>query len=326
MRVTQIRTFPSPSESPLASDVRAVLQRIGAALDRHQPLRVYVHGLVAPDQVCPKPMLTQENDDEGKGKRRSATRSRKRPARRARPPCGPREAGASSRIGGDDFRAHYEGQVTRLGEAYPSLQVFPDNDGAWLLAKSSIISGLARKATFLVALPYRSGLGPRAWAFWTAADETNTWIGSRHTNFQDGSICAFSPHEGAWSEGGDLRTLLDLYSVWTLRHLHLEVFGRWPGRQYALLGSDPKVQAYYRQLECQDDELCGCGSETHRYSECCKPSDLKRDFIEIAALFLRHIEGGFQSRRPPHSIVDFIERRVSLPKIADVHWGLTVSR
>lgn len=216
------------------------------------------------------------------------------------------------------LRAGYEGQVKRLVEAYPTLRTFPDDDGMWLLARSSIISGLARETTFLVALPYRSGAGPRAWAFWTASGRS-TWIGPRHTNFQDGSICAFSPEDGAWSDGGDLRTLLDLYSVWTLRHLHLEVFGRWPGRQYGLYGADPRVQAYYRQKECEDDELCGCGSETRRYAECCKPSDLQWNVLELMSLFIRQIEGGFSSRRPPASVVGFIEGRSALPKIADVH-------
>jgi len=80
---------------------------------------------------------------------------------------------------------------------------------------SSPLSTLTREATFLVALPYRSGPGPRAWGFWTAGTATS-WIGPRHINFGDGSICAFSPDEGAWSEGGDLRTLIDLYNVWAL--------------------------------------------------------------------------------------------------------------
>jgi hypothetical protein len=217
------------------------------------------------------------------------------------------------------LRDAYEGQVTRLAEAYPTVQAFHDDDGMWLLARSSIISGLAGEATFLLALPYRSGVGPRAWGFWTAAGAEIRWIGPRHTNFQDGSICAFSPDEGAWPEGGDLRTLLDLYSVWTLRHLHLEVFGRWPGKQYGIFGVDAGVQAYYRQRECNDDELCGCGSETRRYSECCKPSDLQWDIFQVMPAFLRQTNGGFQSRRPPPSVVGFIEGRSALPKIADVH-------
>jgi hypothetical protein len=209
--------------------------------------------------------------------------------------------------------------VIRLAEAYPTLQTFSDNDGMWLLARSSIISGLGREATFLVALPNRSGPGPRAWGFWTAVAESPKWIGPRHTNFQDGSICAFAPDEGAWSEGDDLRTLFDLYSVWALRHLHLEVLGRWPGKQYGLLGADQRVQAYYRQRECNDDELCGCGSETRRYSDCCKASDLQWNVIELMGIFLRHIPGGFGSRQPLTSVVGFIEGRSAIPKIADVH-------
>jgi hypothetical protein len=208
--------------------------------------------------------------------------------------------------------------VTRLVEAYPTAQTFADDDGLWLLAKSAIISGLAREATFLVALPYRSGLGPRAWSFWTAAGRPS-WIGPRHTNFQDGSICAFAPTDGTWSEGDELTTLLDLYSVWALRHLHLEVFGRWPGKQYGLQGADPRIQAYYRRIECKDGELCGCGSETLRYAECCKPSDLRLNVIELMSLFGRQVEGGFAGRRPPTSVGDFISARSALPRIAEVH-------
>jgi hypothetical protein len=48
------------------------------------------------------------------------------------------------------LRAAYEGQLTRLAEAYPTVRTFPDDDGMWLLANSSIISDLAREATFLV--------------------------------------------------------------------------------------------------------------------------------------------------------------------------------
>jgi hypothetical protein len=315
--VTQTRTFLIPGEATLAAETRAVLQQVGAALDEHRPLVVHNHGLVAVDQEPPSAKPTKENGNDGKGKRGSASRSRERATQR-RGARRSRSAGAASRIGGGMLRDAYEGQVTRLAEAYPTCRAFLDDDGIWLLARSTIISGLVREATFLVALPHRSGLGPRAWGFWTTGTKT-AWIGPRHTNFRDGSICAFSPDDGAWSEGGDLRTLLDLYSVWTLRHLHLEVFGRWPGKQYSFFGADPRVQAYYRQSECQDSELCGCGSETRRYSECCKQSDLRLNFVEIAGLFLTHTQGGFNTRRPPTAVVGFIEGRSSLPKMADVH-------
>lgn len=211
--------------------------------------------------------------------------------------------------------------MIRLAEAYPTLLTFADDDGTWLLAESSVIPGLQRKATFLLALPYRSGLWPCAWGFWTDAAEPTRWIGPRHTNFWDGSICAFSPNDGVWIEGGDLRTLFDLYTVWALRHLHLEMCGRWPGKQYGIVGADPRAEAYYRQRECQDDELCGCGSETLRYAECCKGADLRGDFVEAASLFLRHT-GGFENRKPPDAVVRFVQDHSTVPKMAEVHLQL----
>lgn len=318
--MAQSRTLRIPGEDALTPDGLTVLRQLGVALDEQRQLRVHNHGLVALDQVAPAVTASKENHDarQRQRQRRPAAGSRKGPSRRKGSARRPRQAGATSRVGGDDLRTAYEEQLGHLANAYPTLQTFADDDGRWLLAKSSIITGLAGEATFLVALPYRSGTGPRAWGFWTVGGQVR-WIGPRHTNFQDGSVCAFSPDEGVWAEGGDLRTLFDLYTVWALRHLHLEVFGRWPGRQYALVGADPRVQAYYRQRECQADELCGCGS-TRRYAECCQPFDLQLNILEVGPLFLCATNGGFKSRQPPPCIVDFIEGNNSkLPRIADVH-------
>jgi hypothetical protein len=318
VRVTQSRTFPILGEATLAPETRAVLQQIGAALDERRRLRAHIHGLITVDNKCALATLTKEIGNERQAKRGSTTRSRERAAGGKGPSGRSRPTSARSWVGGGALQAVYEGQVTRLAEAYPTLKTFPDENGMWLLVRSSIISGLPREATFLVALPYRPGATPRAWAFWIAGAQTR-WIGPRHTNFRDGSICAFSPHEGAWFVGEDLRTLLDLYSVWAVRHLHLEVLGRWPGKQYALLDADPRAQAFYRSSECKDDELCGCGSETRRYFECCKPSDMRADFVQTATIFLQAVPGGLLTRRPPPSVVGFIEGRSALPRIADVH-------
>jgi len=314
VRVTQTRTNPDPGEVSLGADARAVLRQVGTALDADRRLQVRNGGLVD----IGKPATPKENGNgERQGKTRSAARSRQRSSRREGPAGGSRPASTVARICGGVLRAAYEGQVTNLKGAYPSLRVFPDDKGMWLLAESSIISGLTRRATFLVALPFQAGAGTKAWGFWTSAAETK-WIGPRHTNFGDGSICAFSQQDQAWFEGGDLRTLVDLYSVWALRHLHLEVFGRWPGKQYAL-GDDPRVQAYYRLRQCHDDERCGCGSVTKRYADCHKPLDFEWNFVELATLFGRMYPGGFATRRPPPPVVDFIEGRSALPSIATVH-------
>lgn len=294
------------------------LQQIGNALDVGHRLRVHNHGLVALDQEAHIIDLEEENRYEGKRKRRPAAGSRKRAARWKRPSNRSRQAGAATRVCSGDLNVAYKEQIARLAEAYPKLKTFSQDDGIWLLAQSSIIPGLAWEATFLVALPYKSGLGPIAWGFWTQSD-LYSWIGPKHTNFHGGSICAFSPLDDTWSEGDDLRTLLDLYSVWALRHLHLQFLGRWPGKQYSAVGADPLVQAYYRRVECKDDELCGCGSETNRYRECCKPADMRLNVGQLMSHFVKQIEGGFSTRLPPPSIIEFIEGSSPLPQIANVH-------
>jgi hypothetical protein len=317
VRVTQIRTVRAQGESPLGPTVRDLLHRVGAALDAHRPLRVRVHGVVAADEECAISMPSKESDNARQGKRGPATRPREGATRRKGPSDRSRSTGASPRVGGDVLRLRYEGQLEGLAKAYPTCRALPEQDGMWLLATSSIIEGLEREATFIVAVPYRSSVLIRGWGFWAGGAQP-WWIGPRHTNFGDGSICAFSPHDSVWSEGDDLVRLMDLYSVWAARHLHLEAFGRWPGKQYSF-GVDTRMQAFYRQRECKDDELCGCGSETQRYAECCKPGDQQVDFIEAAGLFLQHVPGGFLSRKPPSAIITYIEGRSELPAIADIY-------
>lgn len=289
-----------------------VLRELGDALDRQGPLRVHNWGIVALDHVQEK-----DSRDAGQTPPRPPTRPRQRTAGRQGATRRPRPPRTPPRIGRTDLRAAYEGQAACLREAYPSAQMHRDEHGTWLLAESAVLPGLPHSATFLVSLPATPGLGVRSWAFWSRSDGP-VWIGPRHTNFQNGSICAFAPDDDAWIEGGDLRTLLDLYSVWALRQLHLSHVGRWPGKQYALLNGHPHLQAYYRLIECRPDELCGCGSESRRYAECCQPADRKRNFTDMASIFLRHVDGGFSSRRPPAALMGFLRNRSPLPSMVDV--------
>ena len=321
VRVTQTRTNRIPSEATLAPGVQAVLLELGAALDRQIPLRVHNHGIVAVAEEFLVSTQAKENGNERQSERRPATRSWERSTRRKGKTGGSRTPRAAPRLSCGDLRKAYEAQVARLADAYPTLQFFADENGMWLLAESLIISDLPRRATFLLALPYTADVGPKAWGYWRT-EKGLTWIGPRHTNFQDGSICAFSPTEGAWVEGGDLRTLFDLYSVWALRHLHLEIIGLWPGKQYALNGEDIRVQAYYRLRECKDEELCGCGSEDQKYKNCCKPLDQQFDITHLMAAFLRKIENGFASRRTPAPVREYVEGLSTLPAIVDVHLQL----
>lgn len=295
-------------EALLGPDARFLLQQIGEALDDRRPVEVRDHGLVSLGSA--PPALVQEKCH---GKRQ----------RQGGPPAGSRSrspgwkraadgtASSQSRVGG--LRAGYEGQLGKLQAAYPTLKLFPDNHGMWLQVESSVMEGLHRKATFLVALPTEPGFGPLAWAFWSS-EEGHQWIGPRHTNFFSGTVCAFAESDRAWREGGDLCTLIDLYTVWAFRHLHLDVMGRWAGKQYALAGHEP----YYRRMEFKDDELCSCPSG-RRYRECCKPSDMVLDGLMLKTAFEAAMGRAFRERAPHRKIVDFTNGSGPLPAIEDIH-------
>lgn len=178
----------------------------------------------------------------------------------------------------------------------------------WLRVESVIIDGLDQHATFLIGLPYQLGLGARGWAYWTKKGQ-HSWMGQRHTNFPDGSICAFAPAEGVWSDGGDLITLLDLYSVWALRQLHFQAFDRWPGPQHT-------NSLFYRMREFRDGELCSCGFGL-RYKDCCKHKDLSAflsDPKRVKADF-DQVTNGCQltDRKPPTKISDYFAGTLDTP-------------
>ena len=133
------------------------------------------------------------------------------------------------------------------------------------------------------------------------------WIGPRHTNMPDGSICAFDPKDGTWKIGGSLVSLLDLYTLWALRHLHLQVYGYWPGRQVANFVAE-------RFLELKPFEHCGCGGGKS-YAECCSVNDLKADRLYETIRFCDL--GGFQ-RCPPQPVLSFVRGDGPPPAIAEV--------
>lgn len=292
-----------------------MLQAIGEALDEGRPLRVHLNGCVRLDGSGADEQMKEKNDEQ-QGQGRSPTRSGQRAAGRQRKAGRSREAGSSTRICSREIRLAYDGQIDAVKMAYPSLEAFPDEDGIWLRVRSSLLDGFDGGATFLIGLPHIIGAGPRSWGFWELKDSPD-WIGPRHTNFFDGSICAFKLEEGIWTEGGNLATLIDLYSVWAVRQLHLLEFGRWAGQQYSL------PYPYYRLVETKPDELCGCGSTTKRYRECCQPTDLRAgNLTALKRQFEQAMGGGIRDRRPPNAVVAFISDAGPLPRIREVHDGL----
>ena len=176
----------------------------------------------------------------------------------------------------------------------------------WLLVESTVIVGLDKKATFLIALPYSAAYIQQSWAFWTTPINWE-WIGARHTNFPLGSICAFNPGDGTWTLGDSLIQLIDLYTLWALRHEHLKVFGRWPGRQHV-------IHPYERLTESSPNELCGCDKTGLRYGECCRPRDLSIPLLDRMRRYTVYA-GGSIDRSPPPELTAFIKTRRNPPDI-----------
>lgn len=251
---------------------------------------------------------------ERQSERRPATGSRERTARRSRAASRPRPSGKATRLGSCYLEAAYEAQMRDLEVAYPGSHIWREEKGMWLLIQSKIINGLERRATFLIAVPYFENHWPRCWAFWSH-DSLHEWIGPRHTNFPDGSACAFAPQNNVWMPGGNLVELVDLYTVWAFRHLYYEIHKQWPGPQFA-------NSRLYRLWEFQDDELCSC-EHGLTYAQCCKPRDVvqfAQDPKALGAEFLRASGGcNFQDRMPPVAVTDFLNSKAdNPPSISDI--------
>ncbi|WP_175728663.1 hypothetical protein [Burkholderia ambifaria] len=187
----------------------------------------------------------------------------------------------------------------------------------WLIVESSLLPGFSQKAIFVVAIRFADGL-VRGWGFWGTEAIGYEWIGPRHTNFPEGSICAFEPADGTWAVWDPLVELLDLYTLWAVRQLHLRAFGRWPGHQAVR-------HPYERILELRADEYCGCGKSNQLYGKCCRDADLAGNQLREALAFTIDMHSGL--RRPPQSIVEFLHDRTRVPDFRDVFpWGMPSPR
>ncbi len=201
--------------------------------------------------------------------------------------------------------ADYEAQLGGLHQVYPGAKVWHEADGLWLMAKSDLLPSIREHAIFLVGISLTKGR-VRSWAFWGDPIALPSWIGPRHTNFTDGSICAFEPTDGTWLFGDPLVDLLDFYSVWAVRQLHLRVFGTWPGPQAV-------PHAYERILEFNDHELCGCGSRGKLYKDCCRGKDGKLNQLAEGVCFALWSKG---IRQAPAEIVQFARARSNPPPLS----------
>lgn len=195
--------------------------------------------------------------------------------------------------------------LNEVGTAYPGTLIYRQEEGFWLRLDSRLLPRIGRKACFVVAvIPKLRHV--TAWGFWDGGFLGATWIGPRHTNYPDGSICAFDTADGDWQYGDSLVTLFDLYTIWALRHLYLEYFGRWPGPQAS-------TSSIERVAEFKNDEWCGCSRPRGTYGNCCRQRDLAGVTLgEVLAFGVFREE---RDRHPPSDITAFAQSMIDPPTL-----------
>lgn len=264
----------------MGPDTKKNLKEIGLLLEqnRYEDICFFRSGIVRP---CVKDTdsltLTKESDYERQGTSKpSAQQGPSGPPTdpRSRTSGKQRQAGRSgsslqaSQVVSAEPEIDFDKELEAVHDAFPNTQVLMRTGGLWLVTESLLLPGLWKKAKFFTWAPHLRTSPVRGWGFWDGKLLNRPiWIGPRHTNY-DGSICAFEPKDETWVPGEAIVVLLRYYTLWAVRHLHLQVFGKWPGYQVA-------HSPWERLLEVRRDEYCGCERFDKHYSECCYDQDLK---------------------------------------------------
>ncbi len=287
------------------------LQVIGRHLDRQIYPEVKRGGIVVPSETAaPLPLGLENRREQFAGSRRfeagpAAPRRPGSESGKARPRRRSGPAGEAASILGRDVRTDYQRELAALPTLYPGLRIWAQPQGAWFLSEAALLPGLRSGATFLTGMSFAQA-ALRSWGFWDGSSLATMWIGPRHTNHPDGSVCAFEPTDATWCFGDPLVELLDLYSLWAVRHLHLRVFGRWPGLQSVL-------HPFERVWELRADERCGCGESQRMYGDCCRDRDLR--FNRIAGAVRFNLTFGL--RKPPDAVWRFMREQVEPPPLSE---------
>lgn len=288
-----------------------MLKEIGRQLDLDIYPIIKNGGVVVPSTTSEYKLLLGEKETTNERQRqgRPETGPRTRSTRWQRQADRGGETGPATSIIGTDLQVTYEGELSSVQDAYPNTSVWYQPEGLWLLSESTLLPGLQPKALFLTGIPFIRTRVVRSWGFWSGGLlRYPDWIGPRHTNFPDGSVCAFDPRDNVWRIGDPIVGLLDLYTLWAFRHLHLQKLGRWPGKQVAAI-------PYERITEFRENEYCGCDQYDKLYRDCCREKDLARNLFNEYKDYIAQTGG---VRSPPDSVINFMRFRKDIPKICDL--------
>lgn len=288
-------------EIRLADTLLKRLSELGQAIDIDRQFQVFDSGVVG----IVKNQSEKETENERQGTGGSATGSRQGSAGSRRT-----ASEARARLGFVDPKVVQLAGLEDLWRAYPT-QFIEGDRGLWVIVKSKPLGSDGPQVTFVVGYPYSDEIEPRAWAFWKLG-EFPKFVGPRHTNFPDASICAFGP--GDWKRSDGLVVLVDFYSTWVIRQLYLQQFGRWPGRQHG-------ASAFYRRTEFHAGEWCGCDSGK-RYADCHQEADNSLSDEEAREEHRRIVGSDYCLRKPPKSIMKFVRSGFrKVPAFGDAFQG-----
>lgn len=305
-----IMAAPSSSLSSATADAScadcraealAVLQRIGEELDLHQTLRVLRGGVVQPSTSRPLSHLLGEV---------SAHDGARKPAGSERPATGQGQGAAEGNPAGTrpgpsagqvvrergveaKFVTDIEG-ATDAQEGYPQLRARLAGPIIWLEGEIDPVPGLGRAARVRISYPMDTTIPVRAWAWW----QKGKWIGPRHTNYGEGSICAYEVTDRSWTRAMPLIRYIDQVAGWITRHIYLAEFGRWPGQQVLHTARE-------RLRQHQPGEICGACRSGQPYELCHKLADMQMGRMAIEQEYKRHF--GKNVQRPPETELAFQE-------------------
>jgi hypothetical protein len=166
------------------------------------------------------------------------------------------------------------GKASEVGASYPKLRKRTTSSGFWFTGSLTPLGVMGDSAWIALSHPSDSEIPVRVWAWWS----NGIAVGPRHT-YLDASICAFEPSDpNSWCRSDGVTALIDLVSVWLVRHTYMNAFGRWPGRQRI-------HSAIERREQQHSDELCGCGNNT-LYGVCHGPKDSRMSESQLLAEIL----------------------------------------
>lgn len=280
------------------------LRRIGRVLMKDEYPRIFPGGVIALDTP---PDLIHKSSAKDEALAKSTEGSRGSAARQGQGSQGwERSAGGAwppvpeaPLFGEATLSGEYERRLGEVRTRYPKARFRVSPDALWLNIRTRPILSCPEESLLVMRLPEEHDEPVMSWAWWFPG----LWIGPRHTNAPNGSICSFEPRDRTWHRGLGIDRLLDLHMLWIVRHLHLRVFGFWPGPQ-------SNQNPLERVLEQDVRELCGCGSG-YTYGECHKLEDVH--WMKCRGYAVQSVD--FE-RAPPRALLSFLTGTSPAPNAA----------